>query len=78
MTLIKLKVKTQNNRYPIIIGDNILSKFGNFLKENSIEFNQCLLVIDNKVPREIIKHFLKIRRCLPSPEAFLSFRPASF
>ena len=58
MTLIKLKVKTQNNRYPIIIGDNILSKFGKFLKESSIEFNQCLLVIDNKVPRKIIKNFL--------------------
>ena len=58
MSLIKLKIKTQNNIYPIIIGDNILNKFGKFLNESYIDFNQCLIVIDNKVPQKLIKYFL--------------------
>jgi len=58
MSLIKLKIKTQNNKYPIIIGDNILNKFRKFLLESSIDFNQCLIVIDNKVPKKSIKYFL--------------------
>ena len=59
MSLIKLKVSTNSQKYSIIIGNNILKKINKFLKENSINFNQCLLVIDKNVPKNLIKDALK-------------------
>ena len=59
MSLIKLKVSTNSHKYSIIIGNAILKKINKFLKENSINFNQCLLVIDKNVPKNLIKDPLK-------------------
>ena len=59
MSLDKLKVSTNSQKYSIIIGNNILKKINKFLKENSINFNQCLLVIDKNVPKNLIKDTLK-------------------
>ena len=59
MSLIKLKVSTRNQKYSIIIGNNILKKINKFLKESSINFNQCLLVIDKNVPKNLVKDTLK-------------------
>ena len=58
MKLIKLKVKTNNNGYSIIIGNNILNKTKQFLNESSINFRQCLVVADHKVPKKLIKKLL--------------------
>ena len=58
MKPIKLKVKATNQKYSIIIGNNILNKIKEFLKENSINFNQCLVVIDNNVPKKLINKVL--------------------
>ena len=55
MSLIKLKVNSSSQKYSIIIGNNVLKKINKFLKENSINFNQCLLVIDKNVPKNYIK-----------------------
>jgi len=59
MNLIKLQVKTDSQRYPIIIGNNVINKITKILKENSINFNQCLIVIDSKVPKKLINKILK-------------------
>jgi len=59
MSLIKLKVNTSSQKYLIIIGNNILKKINKFLKESSINFNQCLLVIDKNVPKNLVKDILK-------------------
>ena len=59
MNLIKLQVKTDNQKYPIIIGRNILKKIGLLLKDNFINFNQCLIVVDNNVPKKLIDKLLK-------------------
>ena len=59
MSLIKLKVSANGQKYPIIIGKNILSKINKFLKENYIVFNQCLLVVDKNVPKNLVKSTLK-------------------
>ena len=59
MSLIKLKVNTNSQQYSIIIGNNILKKVNKFLKENSIDFNQCLLVIDKNIPKNLVKDTLK-------------------
>ena len=58
MSLIKLQVKTGNQKYPIFIGNNILTKLHIFFKENSINFNQCLIIVDKNVPKKLINKVL--------------------
>ena len=59
MSPIKLTVKTGNQKYPIFIGNNILNKIKSILKENSINFNQCLIIADKNVPKKLIHKILK-------------------
>tara|TARA_B100000579_G_C22812014_1_gene845766 strand:+ start:551 stop:1657 length:1107 start_codon:yes stop_codon:yes gene_type:complete len=59
MKNIKLKVNTTNSKYKIIIGSGIVGQLSEILNENSIEFNKCLLVIDNKIPKSLIKKIIK-------------------
>ncbi|MDB9699775.1 3-dehydroquinate synthase [Candidatus Pelagibacter sp.] len=58
MNLIKLNVKTGSQKYPILIGSNILGNLSGFLKENLINFNQCLIVVDKNVPKKLINKVL--------------------
>ena len=53
----KLIVRTETQNYPIIIGQNLISKFSTIINKNSINFNKCLLVVDRKVPQQIINKF---------------------
>ncbi len=62
MNLSKLKVKTKNGSYNVIIGNNILRNFINILKKNSLSFKKCLIVIDNKVPKKILKKIISIKK----------------
>ena len=68
MKLIKLQVKTENHKYPIFIGNNILDKFKNLLKTNSIKFNQCLIIVDKNVPKKLIS---KVLKSLPKKNRFI-------
>ena len=70
MSLIKLQVKTGNQKYPIFIGNNILNKLKTVLKENFINFNQCLVVADKNVPKELIH---KIINSLPKKKIFIHY-----
>ena len=54
MKTTKLLINTKTQKYPIFIGSNLVSNFDNIIKKNSINFNQCLLLIDNKVPKKNI------------------------
>ena len=54
MKPIKLKINTKLENYPIIIGSNLIKNLNLYLKKNSINFNQCLLVIDENVPSKMI------------------------
>ena len=58
MSVIKLQVRTGNEKYPIFIGNNILSKLKVILRENFINFNQCLIVADKNVPKKLINKVL--------------------
>ena len=58
MKTIKLFVETKNERYPILIGRNLISKLSNLLKKNSITFKKCLFVIDKNIPK---KSLIKMR-----------------
>ena len=59
MKPIKLNIKTRSENYPIIIGSNIINNLVLYLNKNSINFNQCLLVIDKKVPIKMISKITK-------------------
>ena len=74
MSLIKLKVKTGSNKYPIFIGNNILNKLKVILKENLINFNQCLVVADKKVPKKLV---YKVLNSLPGKKKSLYYFSSS-
>ena len=74
MNLIRLKVNSSSQKYSIIIGNNILKKINKLLKESSINFNQCLLVIDKSVQKNLIKDPLK---SLPKGSATVHYFNAS-
>ena len=57
--MIKLKVKTKTETYPILIGSNLVQNISPILKKNSIRFNQCLIVIDKNVPKKITNEIIK-------------------
>ena len=59
MKNIKLKVNTVNSKYKIIIGSGIVGKLSKIFNENSIKFNKCLLVVDSKIPKSLIKKIIK-------------------
>jgi len=70
MSLIKLHIKTSTQKYPIFIGNNILGKLKIILKENLINFNQCLIVADRNVPKKLVN---KILNSLPKKKISLHY-----
>ena len=74
MNLSKLLVKTDTQKYPIIIGSNILNKLNVFLRDNSINFNQCLVVVDNNVPKKLVNNILNF---LPQKKIIIHYFKAS-
>ena len=55
----KLSINTNLERYPIIVGSNIIKNMPMYLKKNSIKFNKCLLIIDKNVPKNMILKIVK-------------------
>ena len=52
----KLIVKTNNGKYLILIGTNLSNNLSKIFKKNSINFNKCFLLIDNKLKKKPIKN----------------------
>ena len=63
MTVIKLIVKTKTEKYPVLIGSNIINQLSKILKVNSVNYKKCLLIIDKKIPNnmknKVINNFKK-------------------
>ena len=70
MNSIKLEVRTGSQKYPIHIGNNVLNKLQKLLKENLIDFNQCLIVADKNVPKKLINKALSF---LPKKKTILHY-----
>ncbi len=70
MKHIELKVKTQNQKYKILIGSNIVFKISDILKKNSINFSKCLLIIDKNISKKIIS---KIKNSLKKKNVYTLF-----
>ena len=72
--MIKLLVDTKSQKYPIIIGNNLISNISKIISKNSISFRKCLLVVDRNVPRKKID---KIKSELKGKENYFYFIRAS-
>ena len=58
MRTTKLKIKIKNKFYNIVIGKNLIKNLSKIIIDNSINFEKCLLVIDNKIPKNLIKQII--------------------
>ena len=74
MSPIKLNIKTNTSKYPIIIGSNLIEKIARIIENNSLQFKRCLLVIDSNVPK---KNISKIKRALNKKDIYMYFFKAS-
>ena len=70
----KLKIKTQSQEYPIIIGSNLVSNISKIIEDNSINFKQCLLIIDTNISKRAISN---IKRSLNKKKLIIYFFSAS-
>ncbi len=59
MKLFRLIVKTNSEKYSIIIGRNLISNLPQIFKKNSINFKKCFLVLDKNVPNRYVKQISK-------------------
>ena len=74
MKIIKLKIKTKSQSYPIIIGSNIISNIVKLARNNSVNFKQCLLIVDKNISKKIIS---KIRKSLIKKKLYVYYFQAS-
>ena len=51
MKPVKIIVKTKNEKYPILIGRNLIANFSSLLRKNLIRFQKCLFVVDKNIPK---------------------------
>ena len=74
MKYIKLRIKTKTQEYPIIIGSNLVSNISSIVKKNSIEFKNCLLVVDKNISKKIIS---KIKKSFNKKNVYVYFFKAN-
>ena len=68
MRPIKLKINTKAQKYSIIIGSNLGINVSKILKDNSINFKQCLLIIDRNISQKFIS---KIKKSLNKKKIYI-------
>ena len=74
MKPIKLKINTKTQKYSIIIGSNLGSSISKIINENSINFKQCLLIVDKNVPKKIVS---RIKKSFNKKKLYIHFFRAS-
>ena len=70
----KLNIITKTEKYPIIIGSNLMVNLSKIFKLNSIGFEKCLIVVDKNVPKKFVSN---IKRSLKNKEIYFTFFNAS-
>ena len=66
----KLNIITKTEKYPIIIGSNLISNISKIFKLNSIDFEKCFIVIDKNIPK---KFTLQIKKSLKNKKIYIFF-----
>ena len=67
MQPIKLIIRTKTEKYPVLIGRNLVENLSNLFNQNSINCKKYLLIIDKKIPNKIIS---KVTKSLEKFELF--------
>jgi 3-dehydroquinate synthase len=70
MKPIKLKINTKTQQYPIIIGSNLIFNISKIIKDNSINFKKCLVIIDKNISKKIIS---QIKKSLNKKKIYIHF-----
>ena len=70
MKQFKLIVNTNAEKYPILIGENLISNLSKILINNSIKFKQCLLIVDKNVPK---KNVVRLKQSLKNKKIYVHF-----
>ena len=68
MKPINLNINTKTKQYSIIIGSNLCSSILKIIKDNSIDFKQCLLIVDKNVSKKIVS---KIKKSLNKKKLYV-------
>ena len=68
MKVLKLIVNTKSERYPILIGSNLLPNISKIFRQYKITFQKCLLIIDKNIPA---KNISVIKKNLINKNIFL-------
>ena len=68
MKPIKLKINAKTKKYSIVIGSNLGTKILTIIRNNSINFKQCLLVVDKNVSKQMVS---KIKKSLNKKKIYL-------
>ena len=68
MKPINLKINTKTKKYSIVIGSNLGKKILKIIRNNSINFKQCLLVVDKNVSKQIVS---KIKKSLNKKKIYV-------
>ena len=74
MNPIKLNLRTNTHKYPIIIGSNLIKKITRIFKNNSLQFKRCLLIIDTNIPK---KNISEIKKSLSKKDFYIYFFKAN-
>ena len=74
MSPIKLSLKTNTHKYPIIIGSNLIKKITRIFENNSLQFKRCLLIVDSNIPK---KNISEIKKSLNKKDFYIYFFKAN-
>lgn len=66
----EIKVITKNNSYSVITGSGIIKSLSKILKNKSINFTNCLLIVDRNVPKNLLN---KIKKSLYNKRKIIHF-----
>ena len=74
MKTTKLRITTKTQKYSIVIGSSLISNISKIIKDNSINFKQCLLVVDKNISN---RNVLKIKKSLNNKKIFSFYLKAN-
>ena len=74
MKHIKLSIKTKTQKYPMIIGSNLILNISKITKDNSIYFKNCLVIADQNISKKTI---YKIKKSLGVKKIIIYFFKAN-
>ena len=55
----RLQIRTKDQKYSILIGNNIIEKLDKIINNERIVFNNCLIIFDNNLPKKFLNKVKK-------------------